>query len=71
MGMTYHDFNLRKKQWFLEWREKWGPLDIDLKTFMLMHGVTEDQFNELSNYKPNTPSASHDDYDNWHPHESL
>ena len=69
--MTHHDFNLRKKQWFLEWREKWGPLDIDLKTFMLMHGVTEDQFNELSNYKPNVPSVSHDDYDSWHPHESL
>jgi hypothetical protein len=69
--MTHHDFNLRKKQWFLEWREKWGPLDIDLKTFMLMHGVTEDQFNELSTYKADIPSPSHDDYDNWHPHESL
>jgi hypothetical protein len=38
---------------------------------MLMHGVTEDQFNELSNYKPNVPSASHDDYNDWHPHESV
>ena len=69
--MTYHDFNLRKKQWFLEWSEKWGPMDVDLKTFMLMHGVTEDQFNELSNYKPNVPSPSHDDYNDWHPHEGM
>lgn len=68
--MTHEDFNLRKKQWFLEWKEKWGPMDIDLKTFMLMHGVTEDQFHELSNYKPNIPSPSHDDY-NWYPHEGL
>jgi hypothetical protein len=69
--MTYHDFNLRKKQWFLEWSEKWGPMDVDFKTFMLMHGVTEDQFNELSNYKPNVPSPSKDDYDDFHPHESF
>ena len=69
--MTHHDFNLRKKQWFLEWSEKWGPMNVDLKTFMLMHGVTEDQFNELSNYKPNVPSPSHDDYNDWHPHESV
>jgi len=38
---------------------------------MLMHGVTEDQFNELSTYKADIPSPSHDDYDSWHPHESL
>jgi hypothetical protein len=69
--MTFNDFNLRKKQWFLEWKDKWGPMDIDLKTFMLMHGVTEDQFNELSNYKPNVPSPSKDDYDDFHPHESF
>jgi hypothetical protein len=48
-----------------------SKLDIDLKTFMLMHGVTEDQFNELSTYKADIPSPSHDDYDSWHPHESL
>jgi hypothetical protein len=38
---------------------------------MLMHGVTEDQFNELSNYKPNIPSPSKDDYNDFHPHESF
>jgi hypothetical protein len=69
--MTHQDFNTRKKQWFLEWSEKWGPMEIDLKTFMLMHGVTEDQFHELSNYKADIPSASHDDYNSWHPHESV
>ena len=42
--MTYHEFNMCRRQWASEWKEKWSALDIDFKTFMLMKGITEKQY---------------------------
>ena len=68
--MTYQEFNMCRRQWASEWKEKWSALDVDFKTFMLMKGITEKQYEELLNTKPHIPSVSHDDY-NFHPHESF
>jgi hypothetical protein len=70
MSMTYQEFNMCRRQWASEWKEKWSALDIDFKTFMLMKGITEKQYEELYNTKPDIPSPSHDDYNYW-PHESF
>ena len=53
--MTYHEFNMCRRQWASEWKEKWSALDIDFKTYMLMKGITEKQYEELYNTKPDIP----------------
>ena len=51
-NMTKEEFEQHRQTWIKEWTDKWRLLDIDFEMYMLMKGVTPDEYkrlNELGN----------------------
>lgn len=46
--MTYNEFNQHRQTWIREWADKWRLLDIDFEAYMLMKGVTADEYKKLN-----------------------
>ena len=50
--MTKEEFEQYRQTWAKEWTDKWRLLDIDFEVYMIMKGVTPDEYkrlNELDN----------------------
>jgi lipopolysaccharide biosynthesis glycosyltransferase len=47
--ITKEEFETFREMWKSEWYEHWRLLDIDFEIYMLMKGLTEDQFKKLNN----------------------
>ena len=52
LEMTKEEFEQHRQTWAKEWFDNWRLLDIDFEMYMLMKGVTPDEYkrlNELDN----------------------
>jgi len=47
--LTKEEFEKFREVWKSEWYDHWRLLDIDFKVYMLMRGLTEEQFKKLNN----------------------
>jgi len=47
--VTKQEFEKFRETWKEEWYEHWRLLDIDFETYMLMKGLTQEQFKTLNN----------------------
>jgi len=43
------EFEKYRELWKLEWYNYWRLLDIDFKTYMMMRGLTEQEYKILNN----------------------
>lgn len=46
--MTKQEFEQHRLEWLREWNDKWRHLDIDFKSYMLMKGVSPDEYKRLN-----------------------
>jgi len=46
--MTHEEFKQHREQWLREWADKWRHLDIDFEAYMVMKGVTGDEYKRLN-----------------------
>jgi lysyl-tRNA synthetase class I len=46
--MTKSEFETHRLEWLKEWNDKWRVLDIDFESYMLMMGVTPDEYKRLN-----------------------
>ena len=47
--VTKQEFEKFRETWKEEWYEHWRLLDIDFEAFMLMKGLTKEQYKTLNN----------------------
>ena len=47
--ITKQEFETFREMWKSEWYEHWRLLDIDFETYMLMKGLTQEEFKKLNN----------------------
>jgi hypothetical protein len=47
--VTKQEFEKFRKVWKSEWYEHWRLLDIDFETYMLMKGLTKQEYKILNN----------------------
>ena len=46
--MTKQEFEQHRLDWLREWADKWRHLDIDFESYMLMKGVSPDEYKRLN-----------------------
>ena len=46
--MTNEEFNLHRQKWIKEWADKWRLLDIDFEAYMLMNGMSPDEYKKMN-----------------------
>ena len=46
--MTKEEFEQHRQTWAKEWFDNWRLLDIDFEMYMLMKGVTPDEYKRLN-----------------------
>ena len=46
--MTQEEFSQHRTTWIKEWNDKWRVLDIDFEAYMLMHGMSPDEYKEMN-----------------------
>jgi len=49
--MDAKTFEEYREVWKAEWYNHWRLLDIDFETYMLMGGMTKEEFDKLNNEK--------------------
>ena len=49
--MTPKEFEDCRQKWIKEWNDKWRLLDIDFETYMIMMGVSSDEYKRLNEEK--------------------
>jgi lysyl-tRNA synthetase class I len=54
--MTHEEFKQHREQWIREWADKWRHLDIDFEAYMVMKGVTGDEYKRLNEETDDTES---------------
>jgi len=54
--MTHEEFKQHREQWVREWATKWRHLDIDFEAYMVMKGVTGDEYKRLNEETDDTES---------------
>jgi hypothetical protein len=47
--LTKQEFEKYRELWKAEWYNHWRLLDIDFEAYMLMRGLTKEQFKKLNN----------------------
>lgn len=52
--MTKQEFEQCRLTWIKEWADKWRLLDIDFETYMLMKGISPDEYKRLNEEKDET-----------------
>jgi hypothetical protein len=60
--MTRKEFEEKRNLWLKEWNEKWRVLDIDFETYMIMNGMTKDEYRKLNE---NIITINRDYIDDW------
>jgi hypothetical protein len=51
--MTKQEFEYQRSLWKYEWYNRWRLLDIDFEAYMLMKGITKEEFNKLNKEENN------------------
>ena len=46
--MTQEEFSQHRLTWLKEWNDKWRVLDIDFESYMLMQGMTPDEYKTMN-----------------------
>jgi hypothetical protein len=46
--MTQQEFELNRQKWIKEWADKWRLLDIDFEAYMLMQGMSPDEYKKMN-----------------------
>ena len=46
--MTQEEFSQHRLTWLKEWNDKWRVLDIDFESYMLMKGMTPDEYKAMN-----------------------
>jgi len=54
--MTHEEFKQHREQWVREWATKWRHLDIDFEAYMVMKGITGDEYKRLNEETDDTES---------------
>jgi hypothetical protein len=49
--LTKEEFEKYREVWKAEWYNHWRLLDIDFEMYMLMGGMTKEEFDKLNNEK--------------------
>ena len=55
--MTHEEFEQHRLEWLREWNDKWRHLDIDFESYMLMKGITGDEYKRLNEMPDGEPSG--------------
>ena len=53
--MEVQEFENKRIGWIKEWNDKYRLLDIDFEMYMLMNGISPDEFRRLNEQTPYTP----------------
>jgi len=48
-NMTKQEFEHQRSVWKYEWYNHWRLLDIDFEAYMLMKGLSKEEYNRLNN----------------------
>jgi len=48
-NMTKQEFEHQRSVWKYEWYNHWRLLDIDFEAYMLMKGLSKEEYNKLNN----------------------
>ncbi len=48
-NMTKEEFETQRLTWKYEWYNRWRLLDIDFEAYMLMKGLSKEEYNRLNN----------------------
>jgi len=46
--MTQQEFEQHRQTWIREWADKWRVLDIDFEAYMLMKGMSPDEYKTIN-----------------------
>jgi hypothetical protein len=46
--MTQQEFEQHRQTWIREWNDKWRLLDIDFEAYMLMKGMSPDDYKAVN-----------------------
>ena len=46
--MTQQEFEQHRQTWIKEWADKWRLLDIDFEAYMLMKGMSPDEYKTMN-----------------------
>lgn len=46
--MTQSEFEQHRQTWIKEWADKWRLLDIDFEAYMLMKGMSPDEYKAMN-----------------------
>jgi len=48
--MTQQEFEQHRQTWLREWNDKWRLLDIDFETYMIMKGMSPDEYKSMNEF---------------------
>ena len=48
--MTQQEFEQHRQTWLREWNDKWRVLDIDFETYMIMKGMSPDEYKSMNEF---------------------
>ena len=46
--MTKEEFEQYRQTWLREWNDQWRLLDIDFETYMIMKGMSPDEYKAIN-----------------------
>jgi len=46
--MDNNTFEQHRQTWLREWNDKWRLLDIDFETYMIMKGMSPDEYKKMN-----------------------
>lgn len=46
--MTQQEFEQHRQTWLREWNDTWRVLDIDFETYMIMKGMSPDEYKSMN-----------------------
>jgi hypothetical protein len=60
--MTQQEFEQHRQTWIKEWTDKWRLLDIDFEAYMLMKGMSPDEYRSMNEASWKTSELNDDDW---------
>ena len=60
--MTQQEFEQHRQTWIKEWADKWRLLDIDFEAYMLMKGMSPDEYKTVNEVSWNKNELIDDDW---------
>ena len=56
-NMTKAEFEAHRLEWLKDWSTKYRVMDIDFESYMLMKGVSPDEYKRLNEMPDGNPSS--------------